>query len=252
MQHHKTQKNLNFLSFIIAHRGASGNAPENTLYAFEKASKEGAQWVEFDVQITSCGTLVVFHDSTIDRTTNGHGFLSDKNYDNLKSYDASSWFSDKIDRQHIPTLEEVLDCCQKLNLAVNVEIKACPEKQKEIVLKITSLLKSKNYNLSFLFSSQDLKTMGCLKDLLPEYPRGIIIDEKLPQDWERLAQKYDCYSLHLSQNLITSELINAVKKKYKILTYTVNDEADAKAFFDMGVDAIFTNYPKKIDDYIQK
>ena len=107
---------------IIAHRGASAYYPENTLVSFEGAMALGADMVELDVQLTSDGEVVVFHDEKITRCTDGRGRIADHSLAELKKLDAGSWFDKKFQGEKIPTLAEVLNVC-KNKIAVNIEIK---------------------------------------------------------------------------------------------------------------------------------
>src|SRR5919206_2235221 len=93
---------------ILAHRGASAYAPENTFAAFKLAVEQRADWLELDVQQTSDGKLVVFHDLRLERTTNGHGALRDLTLDQVRQLDAGSWFDPKFAGERVPTFEEVV------------------------------------------------------------------------------------------------------------------------------------------------
>ncbi|MEG1836121.1 MAG: glycerophosphodiester phosphodiesterase family protein, partial [Oscillospiraceae bacterium] len=107
---------------ILAHRGASGTAPENSLSAFKKALKDGCDGFEFDIQQTKDGEIVVFHDWTLERTSNGKGNLKEFTLEELKKLDIGSWFSDEFKGEKIPTLEETLDFIPDDNF-INIELK---------------------------------------------------------------------------------------------------------------------------------
>ncbi|MGL4971324.1 MAG: glycerophosphodiester phosphodiesterase family protein, partial [Cetobacterium sp.] len=108
--------------YILAHRGASGTAPENTIAAFKKAIIDGCDGFEFDVQQTKDGKLVVFHDWTLERTSNGKGYVREHTLDELKELDAGSWFGEEFKGEKIPTLEETLDLIPD-NMLINIELK---------------------------------------------------------------------------------------------------------------------------------
>src|SRR5690625_1782572 len=110
---------------IIAHRGASGHVQENTLAAFELTVEEGADCIKLDVHLTNDGELVVIHDDTLDLTTNGTGRVQEKTLDELKAYDAGSWFDTKFASEKIPLLQEVIDILPA-DVFLNVEIKNTP------------------------------------------------------------------------------------------------------------------------------
>src|SRR6185312_10188996 len=127
-------------SKIIAHRGASALAPENTLAAFRKASEIGANWVEFDVMLTQDNEVVVIHDETLDRTTNGKGLVSDHPYRYLATLDAGSWFDPKFSEEKIPTLAQVIDTLRHYQLAANIEIKPAVGKEEETVKRVLQVI----------------------------------------------------------------------------------------------------------------
>ena len=109
---------------IYAHRGSSGTHPENTLAAFREAARLPIYGVEFDVHLTKDGELVVIHDETIDRTSNGKGFVKDMTLAELRSFDFGSWFSDEFRGEPIPTLHEVLEVFSETSHHLNIELKS--------------------------------------------------------------------------------------------------------------------------------
>src|SRR5438445_1086012 len=120
-----------YMSRLIAHRGASALAPENTLAAFRKAGEIGAKWVEFDVMLAADGEAVVIHDDTLDRTTNAKGNVCDYPYSYLQTLDAGSWFNPQFSHEKIPTLAEVIGVLRHCKLAANIEIKPSVGKEEE-------------------------------------------------------------------------------------------------------------------------
>src|SRR5690625_6609337 len=138
---YKNFRSVKMKPLIIAHRGASGNAPENTLAAFQLAVEEGADGIELDVHLSKDGELVVIHDDTLDRTTNGTGRVQDKDLDELKTYDAGSWFDSKFASERIPLLQEVIDILPD-DVFLNVEIKNSPTVRSE---EHTSELQSRGH-----------------------------------------------------------------------------------------------------------
>src|SRR5207302_6350972 len=102
--------------WVVGHRGAMGYCPENTMASFERGLELGADWIELDVHLSRDGALIVIHDETLDRTTNGHGLVRDHSLSELKALDAG-------DGQRIPTLDEVLDWARRANTVVDIEVK---------------------------------------------------------------------------------------------------------------------------------
>ena len=111
---------------ISGHRGGAAYAPENTMAAFKKGKALGADLLELDVQLTRDGHLVIFHDDTLDRTTNGKGLLRERTLAELKELDAGSWFSPEFAGERIPTFEEVVEWATDVGMRLNVELKSGP------------------------------------------------------------------------------------------------------------------------------
>ena len=221
------------LSPIIAHRGASAYAPENTLAAFKKASHFAPVWVEFDVQLAACGTPIVLHDSSVDRTTNGHGEVSTMSYEDIKKLDAGSWFRNEFSGEHIPTFEEVLLCLKACNLPANIEIKANAETTETVLAML------KTHWPSHL----PLDVLKVARQLDAELNLGLIFSD-WHEHWQDLADEIACQSIHCNYQNLNTEWISAIKKTNRLLlAYTVNDVKHAKQLFNWGVDALFSDYP---------
>src|SRR3990167_7563410 len=120
---------------VIAHRGASAYAPENTLIAFTKAAQLEIKWIEFDVMQASCGTPIIFHDETLNRTTNGKGDVCRYSYTYLQTLDAGSWFNPRFSGERIPTLNAVMAFLANENMNANIEIKALPGQEEQCVVR---------------------------------------------------------------------------------------------------------------------
>ena len=116
---------------IIGHRGACGYAPENTLESIHTAADMGVEWVELDVKLTKDQIPVIFHDETLDRTTNGSGNIADIDFEDLRDLECGSWFSESFAGLKIPTLEEVLEVLIDRDMGLNLEIKPCPGREIE-------------------------------------------------------------------------------------------------------------------------
>src|SRR5699024_8402340 len=158
---------------IMAHRGASGNAPENTMAAFQLAVDEGADGIELDVHLSKDGEIVVIHDDTLNRTTNGTGNVHEKDLAELKTYDAGSWFDPKFSEERIPLLQEVIDILPE-SVFLNIEIKNSPIVHTGIEQKLVDLLGKNNRLNDTLISSFDHESLYTIKKLAPELKIGII------------------------------------------------------------------------------
>jgi len=233
---------------IIAHRGAPHEAPENTLPALDAANKLGAKWVEFDVMLTLDDVPVIIHDKTLNRTTNGIGRVSKTDYATLKMLDAGSWFSLEFSNTKIPTLEQYLDKAQQLGLGVNIEMKAQAGKEEKLAEQIISLLE-KYWNQSLptpLISSFSVENLIPLKNLACPYPIAYNTDS-----WHDccrdIATVLNCFSIHMNKQQITkARVLENKKHNLHTLAYTVNSKTEADKLFELGVSAIFSDFPNML------
>ena len=235
---------------IFAHRGASGDAPENTLAAFKLGLEQGCDGFELDVHLSQDGGIVVIHDGTIDRTTDGTGVVHEMTVDQLKSYDAGSWFDDKYKGEQIPLLEEVFDLAPE-HITINVEIKGSYNQKLEPAL--VELLKRKNRLDSVVVSSFDWKCLQFIKELEPRIKIGLLYNirlahhEKLPA-----AAGVEVFSLHPQDALFESkDMIRVHAEGYAVYGWTINNEAKMKRALENGMDGIITNYPGVLRSILQ-
>lgn len=220
---------------IIAHRGASGNKPENTIASFIKAIEMEAKMIEFDVHVCKSGEVVVIHDFDIDRTTNGKGFVSELTLEALKKFNAG-------EGEEIPTLDETLNAINGKSM-VNIEIKG--KNSYTIVSEtIKSQIKSSIWKQSdFLVSSFDHKQLLKFHKLLPEIKIGVLF-EKVPDNFHEIANKLNAYSINANFEFLTKEMVNKIHLQgYKIYAYTVNSEENKIKMADLNVDGIFSDFP---------
>ena len=124
--------------FIVAHRGSSGTAPENTLISLQKAIDAGASVIEVDVQLTKDNQVVLLHDPHLGRTTSGKGLISNYTYSELHSIDAGSWFDTKYSAERIPLLYEAIELLKKHKIFVNIEIKP-PQPQEDFKKRVDAI-----------------------------------------------------------------------------------------------------------------
>jgi len=230
---------------VIAHRGASYIAPENTLASFRKAKEQGATWVEFDVMLSADNEIVVIHDETLDRTTNGKGLVIDYPYSYLKTLDAGSWFDSAFSNQHIPTLIEVIHLLNELNLSANVEIKAQIGKEELTVKKVLDILDVYwNNKNQVLISSFSLVILNLVRQYSKERALGFLMDEWDDQ-WEAVCDRLNCITVNVNNGILNPENVALIKKSQRLLlAYTVNDSVRAKELFSWGVDGVFSDVVK--------
>jgi glycerophosphoryl diester phosphodiesterase len=234
---------IKFVPPLIAHRGASALAPENTLAAFLKAKQQGATWVEFDVMLTADGEVVVIHDESLERTTNGHGDVDKITYAQLAKLDAGSWFNAAFAGERVPTLVEVIEFLKIHQLAANVEIKAIPGQEEMVVTKVLESINrywSKDMTPP-LISSFAMPILHHVREQQPAALIGMLIHEWF-DEWESVCQALNPVSVNLNEEIITPAAASRIKQADKLITcYTVNDPARARELFAMGVDAVFTD-----------
>jgi glycerophosphoryl diester phosphodiesterase len=229
---------------VIAHRGDRRHAPENTLAAFKLAAEKGADAIELDVKLSVDGQVVVLHDQTVDRTTNGTGNVSKLPFAVLKGLDAGTWFSEQFRGERIPSLDEVFEIFGKL-LNINVELTNYATPGDDLVAKVVDLVKKHNLQNSTLFSSFLTRNLRKARLLLPEVPRGLLTMSGWLGFWGRtFSWRSDYFALHPTLVDVNAGLINRVQATGKrIHVWTVNSEEDLMRMIGLGVDGIFTDIP---------
>ncbi|MGB8338272.1 MAG: glycerophosphodiester phosphodiesterase [Burkholderiales bacterium] len=228
---------------LFAHRGGGILAPENTLAGMRMAAKQKYQAVEFDVKLAACGTLIVMHDDTLDRTTNGKGLVAETTYADIAKLDAGSWHSEKFVGERVPTFAELAPLCIDLGLLCNVEIKPNPGQERETgeaaAMACKKIWQDKKYLP--LLTSFSFDALAAAKAEAPELPRAILFDE-IPSDWKTQAEKLDCVSVNCNHAHVNVDQIQTIRGAgYRVMCYTVNDVAKAKKLFAWGVDGLFTD-----------
>ncbi len=221
---------------IIAHRGASGTSPENTLLAFRTALDAGAEWFELDVQLVE-DELVVFHDDKLERTTNGKGFLADITLSELRQLDAGKG-------EKIPLLHEVLSLARG-RAQVNIELKGAGTGVATTGL-LKKLFEQKQLLPSdVLASSLRLEELHKFQQLMPQVRRAPIY-EVLPNDLRTELRRFDCWSVHMHKSLITDRVIEITRHQgCRVFAWTVNKVAEAEALITLGAAGFFTDYPER-------
>lgn len=227
------------MTAIWAHRGAGGYAPENTLAAFRLAAEQGADGVELDVQLSADGQVVVMHDETVDRTTNGHGAVKDLTAAELHGLDAG-------DGEPVPTLAEVFELLGPTGLRVNVELKNSIEPYPGLEDKVDDLIREHGFAHRVVLSSFNHLSVRRVAEA-GRRPAGLLFAEPL-YDPARYATHVGAAAIHpdarsLSLNLDAIQQCHAAGVKVNV--WTVNEEADLRAVLGWGVNAIITNYPDR-------
>lgn len=221
---------------IIAHRGASAAAPENTLLAFEKAIALGVDGIEIDIHSVG-DQLLVIHDRWLKRTTKMDGQLSDYSFEQLRKLDAGMG-------QQIPTLWETMQCLNG-QCSLNIELKGINDVL-PVLKHIDDAVEQLNFQLhQFLLSSFNHHLLFEIKQLRPDIQIGALTSS-CPLDYALFAQQLNALSIHIDINCVQPKFIQDAKQRgLQVYVFTVDEIADLDQLALMGVDGVFTNTPDK-------
>jgi glycerophosphoryl diester phosphodiesterase len=230
---------------IIAHRGASAYAPENTLSAFKCVKSYNTHWIECDVTLTRDGIPIIFHDKTLKRQTGLSHQINQVDFAFTQSLDVGRWFSEAFIGERIPTLEALLSYALSENILINLEIKSHGYQPKWLVKKIREAIQRINYpaKTNMIISSFEKMSLLYAQHLVPQVRRGLLLS-KWDKAWFLSAERLRIYSVHCDYKILTPKRITSILEKgYKLYVYTVNNRAIAQCLFDHHVDGIFSDYP---------
>jgi len=229
---------------VVAHRGDKAYAPENTVSAFKQAGEKGADAIEFDVKLSADGQVIVLHDQTVDRTTNGTGNAAKITLAGLRDLDASVQFPGQFSGERIPTLEEVFEAVGK-QIYMNVELTNYSTPNDGLASKVAEIVKKHGMQSRVLISSFFARNLQKIRLLLPEVPRALLTLPGLLGFWGRTIgcrgdyAALNPYITDLDERLVTR--IHSAGKR--VNAWTVTAEVDIKRAIDLGVDGIITDDP---------
>ncbi|WP_051295827.1 glycerophosphodiester phosphodiesterase [Eisenibacter elegans] len=234
---------------IIAHRGASGTAPENTLAAIEKAIEAEADIIEIDVMLSRDKQVIVIHDYSVDRTTNGQGLVADLTLAQIRQLDAGSWFNDEFKGERIPTLEEVLRYINgKAKLLI--ELKEYNNGLEEQVAELVRASQAEDWCLFQSFHSEAIRRLQEIAPKVPTYQLVVGPLTIFPLHFNKglklgyLTRYRPVQGVHPNYRFINAKLIKSLNQQaQKVYAWTVNNPKDMESLADMGIDGIITNYP---------
>jgi len=230
---------------IIAHRGASAYAPENTMAAFQKAVELSADGIELDVKCSKDGELVIIHDQTLDRTTNGHGKVVETNLKELRDLDAGSWFSAEFKGEKIPLLREVLEEFSS-RLLINVELTNYSSPSDGLAQKAAAMVKHMGVEKSVFFSSFNPYNLVLTRKILPDVPVALLaLPGKIGWIFRSNMMKWFSPDLiHPHYNDVNKRFIEKQhQKNRRVNVWTVNTETEIKKLLKDNVDGLITDDP---------
>ena len=235
---------------VIAHRGASGYAPENTLAAFKRAIALGATFIETDLQLSRDSRFVAIHDDTVNRTTGGTGKVHDLSLADLKRLDAGAWFGSEFAGERIPTLDEILEFSKKHDVVFYLELKPGGSWGGEHAL-IGALRESQEVARTVVISF-DAGVLEGLRKIEPTLMTGLLFDGQIARPLDK-AVEVGARQLAVRGDLVTPALLaEARKKDLQVVCWTVNQPAHMRLLIDAGVDGIMSDYPDRIVAAIKK
>ena len=243
---------------IFAHRGASAHAPENTIAAFEMAVEHGADALEMEVRLTADNHVIVIHDHTLDRTTDGTGSVRKKQLSEIAGLDAGSHFDSQYKGESIPLLEQVLTRFTG-RIFINLELKNESSPFNHLPVRVIELVRSAGFQEQVLISSFNPITLYRCQRMAPEIPLGALSYPGLKgtpmRNWA--GGLFNVKALHVETGDIDLPLVeHAHRRNLRLHVYTVNRVADIERMLDMNVDGIFTDDPLRsrriIDNQYEK
>jgi len=234
----------------IAHRGASGYAPENTLAAFRRAVAQGVTFIETDLHLTRDAHFVAVHDETVDRTTNGQGSVHQMTLAELRRLDAGSWFASEFMSERLPTLEEVLEFAKKNDVVFYLELKPNGFWGGEHAL--ISALRTANEIARSVIISFDPAILASLRTIEPTLMTGLLYDGSADRPFEK-ALEIGARQLVIRGDLVSPNLLQQARKQdLQVVCWTVNSPAHMRMLVAAGVDGIMTDYPDRLLAVLKK
>ncbi|SDE64055.1 glycerophosphoryl diester phosphodiesterase [Actinobaculum suis] len=232
---------------FFAHRGLSAQAPENTMASFRAARVAGYEWIETDISITADGELVLFHDDTLDRTTNGSGPLATRTLAELTQLDAGSWFAPEFTGEPIPRLRDLLDFAQEAGMGLNLELKVNPRGlsgNANTVAAAKVLAEIAPYDSShLLISSFDHDLLRYVHRLAPHLQLGALVEGPWwHSNWRELLESLGGAALHPSNTGLDGAAIAHVREEgFEVNVWTVNDQRRMQELIFWGASGIFSD-----------
>ena len=242
---------------VLAHRGGGAFAPENTIAAIRTGRERGFRGVEFDVTLCADGELVLIHDATLDRTTDGTGPVAERSWAELAGLDAGRWFSADFAGERIPRLTEAIGFCRSHQVWINAEIKPAAGAERQtgeaVALSVARAFADLPHEGSGpapqlpLLSSFSVEALAAAREAAPGLPRGLLC-RRIAPDWREQLQRLQCVALHCDHRSLDATAIHEVRSAgYWLFCYTVNDQHRANQLARWGIDALCTDRLDRIE-----
>jgi glycerophosphoryl diester phosphodiesterase len=229
----------------IGHRGASGYCPENTMASYKKAIELGADFLEVDIHLSKDDVLVVHHDSTLDRTTNGKGNLRDYTAAELKELDAGSWYHSRYKNERIPLLREVLENFGS-EVGILIELKhpsAYPGIEEKLAEELGKYYECSTRKNQIMVHSFDMESMKRFHQLMPDIQVGVLIKRRINDQKLKEIAEFASF-LNPKQTILNTQLQMRIQKHgMRVFTWTVNNKKQIRMFKMMQVDGIISDFP---------
>lgn len=231
------------MTYIIAHRGASRYAPENTMPAFARAVQMGADGIETDVHLSKDGIPVLIHDESLNRTTSGKGLVKEYTVHELKKLDAGSWFSSHFKHTPIITLEEFLRWVKPYPVLINLELKTNVINYEQIEQRVCQLIESYNMTERTILSSFNPASLSRVKEIQPAIQTAFLTSQKIKHI---ISFLHDIHAdaLHVKYRIVNKDMIDMLRdENIPVRVYTVNRTSRLTRCFKWGCDGVVTDVP---------
>lgn len=228
---------------VVAHRGASGDFPENTASAFQEAIRLGVEAIEFDVQLSRDQRLVIIHDSAVDRISDGSGRVAEMSLAEIKELDAGSWFAERFAGEHFLTLEEALDLIPR-EMRLNAHIKASDENREVLAPLVARELVQRDLLQTAFVTGSEPNVIAARRSV-PDLE--ICTNQSVPR-----CVEIGCRILQPANGITTPELVEeAHRHGMEVNPFYADDETEMRRLIECGVDGILTNLPRRMQDLLR-
>jgi glycerophosphoryl diester phosphodiesterase len=237
---------------IIAHRGASGHAPENTMAAFRLAVEMGADWIELDIHQTADDHLVVLHDFSLQRTSGDRRPVQTLTLKQIKKFDVGLWWDKAYRNERVPTLDDVLTFARN-RINVQIEIKRGSSLYPGIEKRLIEMIDRHRAQNRTAVSSFEIEALKTVRELDDKMPLGLLTRKTRPREILEEAVSLKVQSIHISTRRLSKTLLTqAHLTGLPVYAYTVNRPSLMSRYLAMGADGLFTNYPDRLHNLMNR